>query len=48
MTGFPVVYEPATAIALVSLLAVTAVAVAIVALPGRLASRVQPAVALQE
>lgn len=48
VTGFPVVYEPATTIALVSLLAVTAVAVAIVALPGRLASRVQPAVALQE
>lgn len=48
VTGFPVVYAPAATVAIVSMLAVTVVAVAFVALPGFLASRVQPAVALQD
>lgn len=48
VTGFPVVYSVATTVALTSLLIVTAVAVAIVALPGLLAARVRPGVGLQD
>ena len=48
VTGFPVVYSIATTVALTSLLLVTAVAVAIVALPGLLAARVRPAMGLQD
>lgn len=43
ITGFPVVYEPAGVIALTILVLVTAVSVAMVALPGWLAVRVRPA-----
>lgn len=48
VTGFPVVYEVAVAVAISSLVIVTAVAVAMVALPGFLAARVRPAVGLQD
>lgn len=48
VTGFPVVYATAVSIAVLSLLVVTAFAVAIVALPGLVASRVPPAVAFQD
>jgi putative ABC transport system permease protein len=48
VTGFPVVYEVAVAVAITSLVIVTAVAVAMVALPGFLAARVRPAVGLQD
>jgi putative ABC transport system permease protein len=48
VTGFPVVFSAETATAASSFLAVTAVAVAIVAVPGHMAARVRPAVSLQE
>jgi putative ABC transport system permease protein len=46
--GFPVVYSVAALSALVSLAIVTAAAVAIIAIPGYLATGVAPAVALQD
>jgi putative ABC transport system permease protein len=46
--GFPVVYSVAALSALISLAIVTAAAVAIVAIPGYLATGVAPAVALQD
>jgi putative ABC transport system permease protein len=48
VTGFPVVFSAEVSIALWSLLAVTAVAVAIVAIPGLAAARSRPAISLQE
>jgi putative ABC transport system permease protein len=48
VTGFPVVYGMAVAVSITSLVIVTAVAVAMVALPGFLAARVRPAVGLQD
>lgn len=48
VTGFPVVHTVAAGIAVTSFILVTAVAVAIAALPGYLAARVPPAAALQE
>ena len=48
VTGFPVVYGPAVTVASTSLVIVTAVAVAMVALPGFIAARVKPAVGLQD
>lgn len=48
VTGFPVVYSAAVLTAIASLVTVTAVAVAIVAIPGFLAARVRPAVGLQD
>ncbi len=43
VTGFPLVFSPALAVAVVSLIAVTAIALLVVALPGYLASQVKPA-----
>jgi putative ABC transport system permease protein len=48
VTGFPVVFSAEVSIALWSLLAVTAVAVTIVAIPGLAAARSRPAISLQE
>jgi putative ABC transport system permease protein len=48
VTGFPVVFSADVSIALWSLLAVTAVAVALVAVPGLVAARARPAISLQE
>ncbi len=48
VTGFPVVFSAEVSIALFSFLAVTAVAVAIVAVPGHVAARARPAISLQE
>jgi len=48
VTGFPVVFSTDASTALLSFLAVTAVAVAIVALPGHLAARARPAISLLE
>ncbi len=48
VTGFPVVYSVSIGFAVVSFVLVTAIAVSIAALPGYLAARVSPAVALQE
>jgi putative ABC transport system permease protein len=48
VTGFPVVFSAQFSIALSSFLIVTAVAVAIVALPGHVAARARPAISLQE
>jgi putative ABC transport system permease protein len=48
VTGFPVVFSAEVSIALWSLLAVTAVAVAIVAIPGLAAARSRPAISLRE
>lgn len=48
VTGFPVVYGAAVAVAITTLVIVTAVAVATVALPGFLAARVRPAVGLRD
>jgi putative ABC transport system permease protein len=48
VTGFPVVYGAAVTVASTSLIIVTAVAVAMVALPGFFAARVKPAVGLQD
>jgi putative ABC transport system permease protein len=48
VTGFPVVFSAEVSIALRSLLAVTAVAVVIVAIPGLLAARARPAISLRE
>ena len=48
VTGFPVVYSIGIGFAAVSFILVTAIAVLIAALPGYLAARVSPAVALQE
>lgn len=48
VTGFPVVYEVAITVAMTTLIVVTAVAVATVALPGFLAARVRPGVGLQD
>ncbi len=48
VTGFPVVFSVGALVAIGSLLAVTSVAVAIVALPGYLAARVRAAIALQD
>jgi putative ABC transport system permease protein len=48
VTGFPVVYGVAVTVALTTLIVVTAVAVATVALPGFLAARVKPAAGLQD
>ena len=48
VTGFPVVTSVSALVALGSFLAVTSVAVAIVAVPGYLAARVRAAVVLQD
>jgi putative ABC transport system permease protein len=48
VTGFPVVFSAGAMVALSSFLLVTAVAVAIVAVPGYVAARVHPAISLQE
>ena len=48
VTGFPVVFSIGALIAISSFTLVTAVAVAIVALPGYLAARVRPALSLQD
>ncbi len=48
VTGFPVVFSAEVSIALWSLLAVTAVAVVIVAIPGLAAARSRPAISLRE
>jgi putative ABC transport system permease protein len=48
VTGFPVVFSADASTALSSFLIVTAVAVAIVAIPGHLAARVRPAISLQD
>ncbi len=48
VTGFPVVFSADLSTALISFLAVTAVAVAIVAIPGHVAARARAAVSLQE
>jgi putative ABC transport system permease protein len=48
VTGFPVVFSVQVTTALWSFVIVTAVAVAIVAIPGHLAARVRPAISLQE
>jgi putative ABC transport system permease protein len=48
VTGFPVVYRVAVTVAMTTLIVVTAVAVATVALPGFLAARVKPAAGLQD
>jgi putative ABC transport system permease protein len=48
VTGFPVVFSADVSTALWSLLAVTAVAVTIVAVPGLMAARARPALNLQE
>jgi putative ABC transport system permease protein len=48
VTGFPVVYGVAVTVAMTTLIVVTAVAVATVALPGFLAARVKPAAGLQD
>jgi putative ABC transport system permease protein len=48
VTGFPVVFSAEVSIALRSLLAVTAVAVAIVAIPGLAAARSRPAISMRE
>jgi putative ABC transport system permease protein len=48
VTGFPVVFSADVSIALWSLLAVTTVAVTIVAIPGLVAARARPALSLQE
>jgi putative ABC transport system permease protein len=48
VTGFPVIFSAEIPIASASFLLVTAVAVAIVAVPGYLAARVRPAISLQD
>ncbi|HEY2140641.1 MAG TPA: ABC transporter permease [Solirubrobacteraceae bacterium] len=48
VTGFPVIFSLDAMIAVVSFLLVTAVAVSIVAVPGYLATRVRPALSLQD
>jgi putative ABC transport system permease protein len=48
VTGFPVVFSAGVFAALSSFVLVTAVAVAIVAVPGYFAARVRPAISLQE
>ncbi len=48
VTGFPVVFSVGAFVAVGSFALVTAVAVAIVALPGYLAARVRPAISLQD
>jgi len=48
VTGFPVVFSADVPTALVSFLAITVLAVAIVAIPGHLASRVRPAISFQD
>jgi putative ABC transport system permease protein len=48
VTGFPVVFSVGALVAIGSFSLVTAVAVAIVALPGYLAARVRPAISLQD
>lgn len=48
VTGFPVVFSADVSTALLSFLAVTAVAVAIVAIPGHVAARARAAISLQE
>jgi putative ABC transport system permease protein len=48
VTGFPVVSSIGAPVAIVSLLAVTSVAVAFVAVPGYLAARVRAAIVLQD
>jgi putative ABC transport system permease protein len=48
VTGFPVVFSADAVTALESFLAITTLAVAIVAIPGHLASRVRPAISFQE
>ncbi len=48
VTGFPVVFSLGALVAISSFALVTAVAVAIVALPGYLAARVRPALSLQD
>lgn len=48
VTGFPVVFSVGALVAISSFALVTAVAVAIVALPGYLAARVRPALSLQD
>jgi putative ABC transport system permease protein len=48
VTGFPVVFSAGVLVALGSFLLVTAVAVAIVAVPGYMAARVRPAISLQD
>jgi len=48
VTGFPIVFSTGAGAALGSFLIVTAVAVAIVAIPGYLAARVRPSIILQD
>jgi putative ABC transport system permease protein len=48
VTGFPVIFSIGAGVALGSFLLVTAVAVAIVAVPGYLAARVRPSIILQD
>ena len=48
VTGFPVVFSVGAGVAIGSFLLVTAVAVAIVAIPGYLAARVRPSIILQD
>jgi putative ABC transport system permease protein len=48
VTGFPVVFSVGAVVAIGSFLLVTAVAVAIVAVPGYLAARVRPSIILQD
>jgi putative ABC transport system permease protein len=43
VTGFPLAFSPALAVAITSLVAVTAIALVVVAVPGYLASQVKPA-----
>lgn len=48
VTGFPIVFSADVPTALVSFLGITVLAVAIVAVPGHLASRVRPAISFQD
>ncbi len=48
VTGFPVAYSPGLAVAVASFALVTATAMLIVALPGGMATRVRPAIALSD
>jgi putative ABC transport system permease protein len=48
VTGFPVIFSIGALVALSSFLLVTAVAVAIVAVPGYIAARVRPGISLQD
>jgi putative ABC transport system permease protein len=48
VTGFPVVFSADVSTALESFLAITALAVVMIAIPGHLASRVRPAISFQE